>query len=1067
MTDRHILYKLQPAIAGQKIADSADVEVSNNDLTGIIDQSGDVQAALQRIDNTGLGAQIREITGNFVATYFEGSENTNTWYGGRQTVSIRVRPTANGQYTFTMPDSGDMTSVFDDLVARGLGEIYTLTIEYAGGTTGSVNRNRLTIANASVSNGFPQGTFPTVLAQGQSATFRLSRVGGTTRSWERLGIEQAVNPAPTFGEFVFQNTAWNNADSAFLPSGTNVLKGYAFPVIGSNPNDGTLRQGLLDAGVSDRVIYDGDYVVWTADSFTSWTDGDDWFVLPRNQLEQLSREQGNFLAQVTETDTRSDVGFAQAMTSDALVWISENPLQAVPFLTPSTDTNNPRTGDDYPYIGGRENRVNIAGTQLFQFGANRFNNYLTIGITPSFIISHPASTIDVVVYDDNFQEIQRLNLESDFVFRDDGDFTNSTVRHYTRSTSFNYPFLSTIAVVLTQVTQEFSLNPNTVDVTPNVDEIAEHQLDAAVQAKLNQTPASVGIQQSIPPELLKQVSVTHRFVSSDARFLSAAPTDSYPSQLSDFNQVSVDNPRWQATNTVLFIAVPEPDTYVLLNTTADTEIALDNSEATVDVIESFSDSGITYFVYRVTGIISGNRYEVDRTTREQQLAIINRIDGLDAQIAELEAEQNEIPNDVRNVLEHNITVAEENSPNRVPSAFNTGLGSGDTQKVWFEASPNAPATGSLNSNSWSVTSSTDRARQKLLYIGENHEYGNAILLNANDGSTGNQELAFYRDGSVFVKQFVEAIPASTRTETIYPAPSNLVSGPGIWINIPALTFRNGIPVPEADEIFFTRNIPTSSTTLNIQYRGHANGNVFGAATTTLNGVGGSSDAITTVTLNDGSETVTLEILYRAATRDIRASITERVSAGLPTVNNVEVILSYDETRTVPGTNAARRDVLLEDGVQSGKSTVLAFKPSPTGTLIIVGGEREVDTNFSYTAIFGSDESGFVTVFSEDAVFYDFQNIDPIASMIKTLENHAAEPNNGLFNTDYTHETVLEFDTQIQANDPFGNNVILGLIVELTTAQRSAITGTRAMIVFDTDMQRYFARRGSAWVTLHN
>lgn len=996
---------------------ASDVTVSDTNLTGIIAGSGNAQAAFDRIDATGLGAQFRQIQGSFAAIYFEGSENTNTWYGGRQTVSIRVNPSANGRYTFTMPDAGDVTSLFDDIASRGLGEVYTLTLEYTGGNTGAIGRNRLTVLNASVSNGFAQGTFPTVLAQGQSATFRIARVGGTVGPWERLSIEQSVNPAPTFGEFVFQNTGWNNSDGSFLPPSDSVLKGYAFPVVGSNPNDGTLRQGLLDSGVSDRIIYDGDYVVWTADSFTSWTSGDDWFVLPRNQLETLTREQANFLAQVTEVDNRVDLGFAQMMTADALVWLSENPLAAAPFLTPSTDPSNPRSGDNYPYIGGRDNRNQM---QLFQFGANRFNNYLTIGITPSFITAHPASTIDVVTYDSDLNIIDRLNLEDDFTFRTDGDFTNSTVRHYTRNTTFNYPFLSIVAVVLTQVQDHYTLSPNTVNVTPNVENLTEQQLAPDVVQKLNSTPAAVGIQQPIPPELLKTVSIQNRTPAGDARFLSASPTDTYPSQLSDFNQVSVDNPRWQATDVVLFIAVPEPDNYVLMNTTADTVVALDDSEPTVEVIESFSDSGVTYFVYRVTSIVSGNRYEVERTTLEQKLAIINRIDVLRDQVNELEAEQHEIPNDVRNILENSVTVSEEVSPNQVPSSFNVGLGSGTGQKVYFEATPNAPGAGFLNSNPWSITGSGSRARQKLLYIGENHEYGNADLVLANDGASDTERLVFFRDNQLFARVFVPAIPASTTTNTVYPSQSSRVSGPGIWQTIPALTFVNGVPVPEADEVFFTRDLPTSDTTLTIQYRGHANGNIFGAGTTTLNGVGGPTEVISNITLNDGSETVNLEIRYypnfNGQGKAIRASITERVSQGLPTVNDVQVILSYTETRTVPATNTARRDVLLEDGVQTGRSTVLAFKPSSTGNLIIVSSDREIDTNFAYTTIFGAGEVGFLTVFAEDAEYFDYQDITPISSTVQALENHASEPNYGLFDTVYTHETIVNLLTQLTVRD---------------------------------------------------
>lgn len=64
---------------------------------------------------------------------------------------------------------------------------------------------------------------------------------------------------------------------------------------------------MIDAGVSDRIIYDGDYVVWTADSFTNRSNGSDWFVLNRDSLQRLSRESTNFLSQVNEVDNRVEV----------------------------------------------------------------------------------------------------------------------------------------------------------------------------------------------------------------------------------------------------------------------------------------------------------------------------------------------------------------------------------------------------------------------------------------------------------------------------------------------------------------------------------------------------------------------------------------------------------------------------------------------------------------------------------------------------------------------------------------------------------------------------------------
>lgn len=1034
--NRHILYKIKPALANNQIADAIDVEVANTQMTGSLADSGTAQEALRRIDNTGLGAPEREVNGSFFCTYSEGSENTNTWYGGRQNVNIRVNPTANGQYTFRMPSSSDMTSLFDDLSNRNLGENYTLTITYTGGNTGFVNRNRLNITNASVSNGFPQGTFPTVLAQGQSATFRLTRVGGVTRSWERVSFQQAVNPAPTLGEVVLQNLGWNNTDGSLLPSGSMVLKGYAFPVVGSVQNDGKLRQGLIDAGVSDRLIYNGDYVVWTADSFTSWANGDDWFVLPRNQLESISREESNFLAQTSEIDNRVDIGSVSAMTADALVWLSENPLVEAPFLNPSADTNNPRSGNDYPYIGGRENRN---GQLMFQSSSNRFNNYLTIGITPNFISSHPESTIDIVVRDVDGNEVERLNLDSDFTFVDNDTFTNSTVRHYQRSTSFNYSFLETIDIVLTQVQDHYRINPNTVDVTSNVSNLAENQLSPDVREKLNKTPESVNITEPVPAELLAKVFVTHNNAASDARFLSATDTTTYPSQLSDFQQVSVNNPRFLSSGTILFVAVPEPDNYALLNTSADTMVALDQSEPNVEVIESFTDSGVSWFVYRINPAVDGNRYEVVRVTTEQKLAIINRLDLLEEHVASIENELNDIPDAVLNVLENSVTITEQNNPVLNPSAFNNSLGNNGTQKVYIEKTPQTPSSGSLNSDAFSETTGLPRARRKLLYLNENHVFQNGDFVTAFDGVSNTQTLITHIQGQLFAKVFVPAQPASTTNVTVYPAPSNLVSGAGIWITIPALTFTNGVPVPVADEVFFTRNIPTSPVNLTIQYRGHANGNIFDAGTTTLAGVGGSSDVSKTVTISDGSEVVTLEIRYTASTRQIRTSITERVNAGLPTVNDVQVILSYSETRTIPATNSSRRDVLLQSNVVSGQPLVLAFKPSDTDNLIVVSKDREIDTNLSYTGLFGSGDAGNLTVFSEQAGFYDYQNITPINSTVQLLTSHAGEQNYGLFDTTYNHETVVQLLTQLTVQDSSGTlrnvgDVLTDLLTRVTNLE---------------------------------
>lgn len=1020
MTDRHILYKLQPAQAGDFVADAADIEVEGTLNTCLLDNANEVEEALKRIDNTGLGAQSRTWSGTFFNSSYGESGNQDTWYGGRQSVMLETLSTQSGnaQYIFEVPNLSELGSMFDDLASRNLAEIYTLTLTHRAGSSSSIVRNSLTVRTSFGTNaiGFQQ----TTIAQGQSVTYRIERIGGNIQSWERLTVQQAVQPVATFGEVVLQNLGWNNTNESFLPPSASVQKGYAFPVINSNPNDGTLRQGLLDAGVSDRVIYDGDYVVWTADAFTAWTNGGDWFVLSRNDLQRMSREQTNFLSQVTESDERVDVGLVSQMTNDALVWLSENPLTEAPFLVPGgPGDTNPRAGDSYPYIGGRTDR-NLMNQ--FQFGQNRFGNFMTLGITPSFITAHPASDIRVRMYGDGRTLLAEYNLEDDFTFVNDATFTNGTVRHYQRSTSINYPFLATIEIWLTRVAEHFILNTETVDATPNVANITEDRLSADVREKLNRTLAPQGTDfSSIEERLSPYATVSNNAPDHDALYLSATAATAFPSDISTFSAVTASNPRFPTTDVVLFIATPEPGSFALVNVTQDVVTPLDQGQATVDVIESISVSGTTYFVYRVTGIVSGDVVEVDRVTTHQVVAWPADIDTLQEDVARIDAELDhavlDLPAKVVDVLANEVAVTEESTPTVNVTDYNRQLAgpSNTTQTVFYEANPNTPSGGVKASKPINETTG-DRARRKLLYIPEGTTFVNQTYLSAFDGGQG-PDIITYANGVFSVRVRTPGTPAGTSTETIYPAPSNRVSGPGIWINIPALTFLNGVPVTEADEVFFTRNIPRSAVTLNIQYRGHANGNVFGASSTTLANVGGDQDAFANFTLNDGSEQANVEVRYTASTRQIRVSVTERVNTGLPTINDVEVILSYDEVRTVPATSGVTRDVFLEN--EHSGAQVFAIKPSATGNLIVVGDRTEIDTGRQYTTFFGATESGHLIVPVTTAAFLDYEDFEPIASTVTDLENHAGLPQFGLFSTSYTRETVVDWGTTFR---PAGLNV---------------------------------------------
>lgn len=1006
--------------SGTGSTDAADITVSDTDLTGVLTGSGNVQEALKRLDNTGVGASPREITTNgFTATYGTNG-NQNIWYGGRQFVTIRVRPSSSANYTFELPGITELGLMFDDQVTRGLGETYTLRVEYLGGSTQSVVRNSLTIEPANVSPLFNRNELPTTIAQGAAVTFYIDRVGGVLGQWVRLGVEQAGDPIATFGEVVLQNRGWNNADSSLLPSGDAVQKGYAFPVFGSNPNDGTLRAGL-EAAVGERVIYDGDYVIWTADAFTSWLDGDNWFVINRESLQRISREASNFLLQVSENDQRVDTGRVnQQFATNALVWISESPFTSAPFISPSNPSDtNPRPGDDYRYVGGTDQQNS---DNDFQFGQNRFNSYLTVGVSPSHLQGNPVASIDVLFFDEGIGVFQRLNLANDFT--ENTGFTNSSYRYFQRSTTVNYPALASIMVVQTETKDHYTLNPLTVDVTQNIplNAISEPLLGPDVREKLNRALPEQGVSYASIAERLMQYRDQVRMEPDvNAQFLSSDPTDPYPSDLSGFTGVSPENPRYQATATVLFIATPgsEGNSHVLTNTTTDTPQVLDQSQ----LIESVTSSGVSYFIYRVTGIVSGNRYEVSRIINERVVAERTDIANNQNEIERIEATLSHavlnLPDEVVEILQNDVTVTKQSNAVETPSLYNLSLSNDGTQAVFKETSPGASTPGVKVSEPYNALT---EAGKKLVYFNADQVYmiGQGVI-SASDGATTRDLIRFGGNDVFNARVRVPAIPASTRTVTLYPCPKNKVCREGAWQPIPTLTFINGVPEPEADELFFLRDLPTSPVTLDVMYRSLANQNEFVNSSFTLAGVGGSSEVATSVTFNDGSESATLEIRYypnfNGGGRAIRASVTEQVYQGLPTINDVEVILSYTETRTVPGTNASTRDVPIES--LSNRGQVFAFVQNSDGTLSVIGDNAHVNLGWQTSVLFGATGVGTFIAGSETASFFNYQRLDLSQSGVRDLENHIDLPQFGLFTTNYTNETDLNIDVTIK---PSGFNV---------------------------------------------
>ena len=372
----------------------------------------------------------------------------------------------------------------------------------------------------------------------------------------------------------------------------------------------------------------------------------------------------------------------------------------------------------------------------------------------------------------------------------------------------------------------------------------------------------------------------------------------------DPTEISAENPQFECGQTSCFVYTVGGGTYNLRNITQGTNTPLENG----DSIASMQIGDLSFFVHRIAVSIS-DILEVEVVSFENVAAWQDDINGLKGDVSRIDAELEHallnLSDDVIQVLENEVTVTKGTNSTVVPSSYNIGLAGSTnlTQTVFYETNPNTASGGLLDSKPIS-DSTGDRLRRKLIYTDANASFGGVPILFAEDAGTLRTLLTL--EGNGFNAQvFVPAISAGTNTVTIYPAPSNRVSGEGIWINVPALTFQNGVPVPEADEVFFTRNVPQVSVPVTVQYRGHANGNVFGASSITLPA---NQNSITFI-LDDGGEQATVQVLRTNG--DIRVSVTEYVRSGLPTINDVEVILSYTEDREVPAVPSTTRSVLIE------------------------------------------------------------------------------------------------------------------------------------------------------------
>ena len=491
-SDRHILYKLKPALANQNVADAVDVEVdasgfdgnlttgTNNvqvlaqavddltiaamgtlpaasvtvdstNLSGVLDGAATAQVAFDRLDATGIGSPIFAFTGSYSAE----TSNIGEWFNDRALSRLRGigsgSGTGNGVFTFDLPGTTDLNTVFDQLVADGLPEVFRIVIEYTGGeASAGLFQNRLTVRPRTSPNPQIGGTTSVNVRRGQSITLEITRTSGTISNYVfvAVGLVSAVS-GQTLDDIELQNPQnfqWDASANGTLP--TVVLKGYAYRVVNA-PADGSGRFG--------EVMQDGDWVVWEGDTFTSWdAEPHQWFVIAAHDVRRVTALEADFLS-----------GFIES---------------------PLSDRNSVIRGADYAASAG-EIRFQIYATQGDYTPADLNTNgdidvytdpssqtgFLGIRLSGQFsTLESVLPTLYVYAEDGSGNFTRLLNLHDDFAFQ--GDFGSES--DYLSNETIDYTANDSLRIYVTTRGERYR-NPE-LDVT-------EDNLTADVQTKLNRT----------------------------------------------------------------------------------------------------------------------------------------------------------------------------------------------------------------------------------------------------------------------------------------------------------------------------------------------------------------------------------------------------------------------------------------------------------------------------------------------------------------------------------------------------------------------------------------------------
>lgn len=347
----------------------------------------------------------------------------------------------------------------------------------------------------------------------------------------------------------------------------------------------------------------------------------DWLIIRNATNSSVTAQELNFLNQITEIDTHFDNRLIdRSDVNEVNVWLSPFILDHAPFLNPSTDPNNPQTGETDEYEGGREDR---GSDNEFEFSSNLPSRLVYIDIDGSFPVSE-LENVFLVQRDRDGIEISRHSLDDEFR---PVVLTGSTDTYYVfddiaaqdNFSSINYINGQTLSVVFQGTTRNFRISQS-VDLIPTLKDasIPINKLSRNVQSQLNTNHALTHDQEK------KLEGLTLRTDSEviPNNFSFYAKLNSFSNDLSDYHSIEQQNgllPDYERTITYYLLIPTEITTTQLQKVESTTTKQALTSHGVLSATDSSGNENI-YNAFSVTlpaitgaNSVLDNAWQIDGT----------------------------------------------------------------------------------------------------------------------------------------------------------------------------------------------------------------------------------------------------------------------------------------------------------------------------------------------------------------------------------------------------------------------------------------------------------------------